>query len=236
LNPLLGWPVYLDTISLQRKLVLSRRGGYCYEQNLLFKHALETIGFHVTGLAARVTWNNPEGVVLPRTHMLLRVDLAGSAYIADVGFGGLTLTAPLRLEQDVEQPTPHEPFRLITEEDELVLQAKLSQTWRSLYRFTLQPQMLADYEMANFYVSSHPKSRFVNALIAAKSMKDRRYALLNNELAVHYLNGKTERTVLASAGEIRATLEGPIGLSLPATAEVDAVLQRVAEFTIGKVF
>src|SRR5262245_50104197 len=56
LNPFLGWSVPLDTASLQEKLVDNRRGGYCYEQNLFFKHVLETIGFRVTGLAARVVW------------------------------------------------------------------------------------------------------------------------------------------------------------------------------------
>ena len=106
LNPVLGWPVHLDAVSLQQKLIHSRRGGYCYEQNLLLRHALETIGFNVIGLAARVSWNTSEGEVLPRTHMLLRIDLDGQAYIADVGFGGQTLTAPLRLELEIEQSTP----------------------------------------------------------------------------------------------------------------------------------
>src|ERR1700721_1849966 len=63
LNPLLGWPVHLDAASLQQKLIDDRRGGYCYEQNQLFRHAPEAVGFKVTGLAARVSWNTPEGVV-----------------------------------------------------------------------------------------------------------------------------------------------------------------------------
>jgi N-hydroxyarylamine O-acetyltransferase len=69
LNPLLGRPVLLDVVSLQEKLVHSRRGGYCYEQNHLFRHALENIGFKTTGLAARVLWNiillDPIGLNLP---------------------------------------------------------------------------------------------------------------------------------------------------------------------------
>src|SRR2546430_1492720 len=110
LNPFLKWPVNLDIASLQQKLIHDKRGGYCYEQNLLFRHALETIGFGVVGLAARVSWNTPEDVVLPRTHMLLRIDLDGQAHIADVGFGGLTLTAPLRLGLETGEPTPHGLF------------------------------------------------------------------------------------------------------------------------------
>jgi len=229
LNPLLAWPVDLNPTDLQEKLIHNRRGGYCYEQNLLFRHALETLGFHVTGLAARVSWNNPEGVVLPRTHMLLRVDVNGRTYIADVGFGNLTLTTPLRLESDVEQTTPHEPFRIVESGGEFVLQAKVRDTWNPLYSFTLQPQLMPDYEMANWYVSRHPKSRFVNGLIVARAAPERRYALLNNEFAIHYPNGKTERRALATVAEIREVLEGPMGLRLPAAPELDIALHRLTE-------
>jgi len=110
LNPFLGWPVPLDTASLQEKLVNSRRGGYCYEQNLFFKHVLETIGFRVTGLAARVVWNMTPDVVLPRTHMLMRVEARGESFIADVGFGSLTLTAPLRLQLETRSTRRTVPF------------------------------------------------------------------------------------------------------------------------------
>src|SRR5690242_16068770 len=48
LTPLFGHPVALDLESLQCKMVQGRRGGYCFEQNLLFKAALDTLGFHAT--------------------------------------------------------------------------------------------------------------------------------------------------------------------------------------------
>src|SRR6266702_3000386 len=73
LNPLMKWPVRLDAPSLQQKLVRDGRGGYCYEQNVLFSHALKALGFHVTGLAARVLWNAHEATITTRTHMLLRI-------------------------------------------------------------------------------------------------------------------------------------------------------------------
>ena len=52
LDTLSGRPVRLDVGSLERKLVQSRRGGYCFEQNLLFKHVLGALGFTATALAA----------------------------------------------------------------------------------------------------------------------------------------------------------------------------------------
>ncbi len=159
--------------------------------------------------------------------MLMRVDIEGRSYIADVGFGGVTLTAPLELRPEIEQPTPHEPFRLMPSGEEFVLQARLGHAWRSLYRFTLQEQLLADYEMANWCVSCHPKSRFVNGLIAARPASDRRFTLENNDFAVHYLRGGTERRTLTTASELRDVLEGPMGLILPAAPELEAVLGRL---------
>jgi N-hydroxyarylamine O-acetyltransferase len=139
----------------------------------------------------------------------------------------LTLTAPLLLEPDIEQATPHEPFRLISAGQEFVMQAKLGETWRPLYRFDLQEQLLPDYEVTNWYLSNHPDSHFVNGLIAARATPDCRYGLRNNELAVHHLNGNTERRVLATANELRAALEGTFRLTLPEAPELDEALGRL---------
>ncbi|MGF1627728.1 MAG: arylamine N-acetyltransferase, partial [Alphaproteobacteria bacterium] len=117
LDPFLGRPVHLESAPLYGKLLAGGRGGYCFEQNRLFADALEGLGFAVTGLAARVLWNGPEDAVTPRSHMLLRVDFGDDVWIADVGFGAMTLTAPLRLVRDQVQETPHEPFRLLQAPD-----------------------------------------------------------------------------------------------------------------------
>src|SRR5690606_6183767 len=98
LDPFLGRAVALDLATLEAKLIHGRRGGYCYEQNLLLMQVLRALGFRVGGLAARVLWNRPKDALTPRTHMLLRIDLDGRTWLADVGFGGLTQTAPLLLE------------------------------------------------------------------------------------------------------------------------------------------
>lgn len=229
LNPLMGWPVRLDVESLQQKMVRDGRGGYCFEQNLLLKYALDALGFRVKGLAARVLWNAPEGVVPPRSHMLLLVDLDDRRYIVDAGFGGVTLTGPLRLESDIEQSTPHEPFRLVEAGDELIEQVRIGGHWVSLYRFNLCEHLLPDYEMANWYLSTHPASRFVTGLLAARPAPDRRYGLLNNQLTVHYRNGGKERRVMTSVAVMRETLEEAFHIVLPDAPELDAVLARMIE-------
>ena len=231
LNPLMRWPVRLDIESLQQKLVRDGRGGYCYEQNLLFSHALKALGFQVTGLAARVLWNEPDATIVPRSHMLLCVGLNEKPYIADVGFGILTPTGPLRLEPDIEQATPHEPFRLIRAGQEFVMQAKIRGDWKTLYRFDLQEQLVSDYEVSNWYVSTHPDSIFVTGLMAARPAQDRRYALRNNEFVVHHLNGSTDRHILTSVTEMRETLERAFRITVPDALEIDAALARLTSQT-----
>lgn len=226
LSPLLGLPVPLDAPSLFRKLVHEGRGGYCFEHNLLFKDALTALGFEVTGLAARPLLNAPAGVVPPRGHMLLLVEVGGVPHLADVGFGGLTLTGPLRLEPDIEQATPHEPFRLARAGDEFQVQAKVQGGWRTLYGFGLQEQLRPDYEVTSWYLSHHPASPFVTGLIAARAAADRRYALRDNALAVHHLDGATDRRTLTSAAELRAALEELFLLTLPTTPELEAALVK----------
>ena len=228
LDPLLGWPVSLDVESLQAKLVAGGRGGWCFEHNTLLRHALETLGFSVRCLAARVLWNAPPGGPIgPRSHMLLLVDLGGSLYIADVGFGGNVLTAPLRLEPHIAQPTPHEPHRLLPLESGFVLEFALAGQWKPLYRFTMEPQFPSDYEVSNWYLCHHPSSFFRQILIGARVTADGRYALRNNALAIHR-NDKTEKRTLADAAALRSSLENDFTIRLPESPELATLLERVS--------
>lgn len=227
LDPLLRRPVPLDLAALQAKMLSGRRGGYCFEQNRLFMTALEALGFRVTGLLARVLWMVAPDRPVPRTHMTLRVEIEGIDHIADVGFGGQTPTGPLRLAADIEQATPHEPFRLLGDGDGFRMEGKLGGEWRPLYRFDLQPQTPADYEMGNWYTSTHPQSRFLNNLIAARPTADRRYALLNREFAVHHLGGPSERRRLADAREVQRVLDEVFEVTPPDGADLGAALARL---------
>lgn len=107
LDVLLPREIQLDDQSLEDKLVIARRGGYCFEQNGVFERVLRELGFNVRSLLGRVVLSNPPALP-PRTHRLLLVELEGEKWIADVGFGGQTLTAPIRLMPDIMQTTPHE--------------------------------------------------------------------------------------------------------------------------------
>lgn len=227
-DPLLGLVPGLDIASLQRKLVHDGRGGWCFEQNLLLSAALTALGFRVRQLGARVLWGGPADRVAARSHMLLRIDLDEGPYIADVGFGAMTLTGPLRLVPGVEQTTPHEPFRLIRAGDDLRLEARLGETWTALYRFDQQAQFLPDYEVSNYYLSKAPSSHFIHGLMVARHDPDRRHTLRNNQIAVHHRDGATERRRLTDAAALRDALEDTFRLHLPDTPALGPLLEHFA--------
>lgn len=226
LDPLLGRSPRLDIDSLQRKLVRSRRGGYCFEHNTLFGRALRALGFRVTGLGGRVVWNRPDDTPPPRSHMILRVTLDDGIYLVDVGFG-LSPTGPLLFEPGLEQQTPHEPFRLLKDGETYTLQAKLIGKWQSFYQFDLQPQEAIDYEVANHYVSTWPTSHFVTSLIAARAAPDRRYGLRGNQLSIRPLAGEAEQRTLATAAEIREALGDLFSIDVPEPARFDETIARL---------
>ena len=107
LDVLLGRPIIARPAALEAKLVYGGRGGYCFEHNTLMAAALEALGLQGDrpGRAGAVG-PLPDDPPLPRTHMALRVDLPRGPYLVDVGFGGLTKTAPLRDASAMSSRTP----------------------------------------------------------------------------------------------------------------------------------
>ena len=206
----------------------SGRGGYCYEHNLLFMHVLKALGFAVAGSRRPRASGRAGGRRSRRAPICCCASIStGRRHIADVGFGGTTLTAPLCLDCDGAQRTAHEPFRLMRAGDEFVLQAEIGGSWRSLYRFDLQEQFLPDYEIVNWYQCTSPNSYFTANLMAARPVPGARYALRNAELSVHHLDGRSERRVLRTPAELRDTLAGTFGLTLANAAGLDALLTRL---------
>lgn len=225
LDPIMKSPVRLELRNLEQKLLFEKRGGYCFEHNLLFKAMLEDLGFTVTGLAARVLWGHAEDTERPATHMVLLVDVGGTDYLADVGFGGMTLTAPLRLRAESEQETPHETFRLMGGDPVWRLQVQIGEEWRDVYEFDLAERTFEDFVALNDKIQGDPNFR--DNLIAARSDKGRRISLRNRDLRIHQADGSTEHRVLEGVPQVKDALSGLFGIALPQAEKLDAALLRV---------
>ena len=171
LDPMRGVPVSLDLADLERKLVTERRGGYCFEHNLLFAAALGALGVPAEPMLARVgPRENPDRTL---SHLFLRVRDGGAAWHADVGFGSGTLTEPVPFGPGEEFAQLGWRRRIIAGGDELVLQASRDDGgWRDVYSFVPIPARRIDIEVNNWYVSTNPTSRFVHGLVITRHRDD----------------------------------------------------------------
>lgn len=231
LDPLLGVPVDdLSPQALADKLIRRRRGGYCYEQNGLMGYALTAIGFRVRRLGGRVVWMLPPDTPLgAQTHTLLAVTFPGSqgSYLVDVGFGGQTLTSPIRLETGNAQQTTHEPYRLGDRGDGLVLEAEIRGEWQPLYVFGTQAVPQIDLVVGSWYVSTHPSSHFVTGLMVALTTADARYNLAGRNLTIHRAEG-SEKIRLDDAAAVLDVLDERFGIDVAGLGERAALEARIA--------
>ena len=210
LDPHCGVPVSLAGEDLERKLVAGRRGGYCFEQNLLLKAALEALGADVDVLLARVRIGAPPGLIRPRSHVLLRVRAEGESWHADVGFGLGSLLEPIPFGPGAVHEQSGWRYRVVAEGPQMVLQTELDDGWVDLYAFVPEPVPHIDLETSNWYTSTHPRSPFVAGLV----------------VTAHRADGT--RTSLSDWSELSITEQTPAATSVTAVAW-DAVPELLDE-------
>jgi len=214
----MGLPIQLDLASLQEKLVLRKRGGYCFEQNTLFHAVLTEIGFDVIACEARVRLGTPS--ILPRTHMMLLATLEGTPWLCDVGFGGEGLLRPVCLD-GVPCPQFENTYRVLQEGALRVLQSLHGDTWEDLYAFLPEPRYPVDFELANHYTSTHPDSRFVKTLTAQLPGPQVR-RILRDRTYIEIRGGQSETCELA-ASDVIPMLRTTFGIEVPKGAKFRAL-------------
>jgi N-hydroxyarylamine O-acetyltransferase len=209
----LGNPIDLDPARVFEKLVLRRRGGYCFEQNGLLLEVLRTLGFTVRPVAARVF--SETTLEKPRTHMALFVEVGARTFLVDVGFGNANPLAPLPFEPGRERDLHGEAYR-ITEipwtgkalgaPPAFDLETKKPDgSWKPLYRISLEEQRHADFVMASWFCSAHPDSPFVRRKLVALPEVGTRRVMLDRELEVRR-GGVSEKKTIEGDDAYRAVL------------------------------
>jgi N-hydroxyarylamine O-acetyltransferase len=221
-----GQPIVLQIAALYDKIVLRRRGGFCYELNGMFAWLLRQLEYQVTLLSAEVA--ESEGTFSPAyDHLALLVhQVDGADWLADVGFGD-SFRTPLRMEPDVEQDGGDgHTYRLRMSQNRDHAQAEQGQypywlveqrgdnsdaQWNPVYRFTLWPHALADFAERCIYQQTSPDSHFTLKRLCSLALPAGRRSLSDLRL-ITTLDGKREERLLSSKDEYRAVLAERFGV------------------------
>jgi N-hydroxyarylamine O-acetyltransferase len=217
----------LDLAGLQDKLVRQRRGGYCFEQNTLFRAVLQAIGFEVRPMEARVLAGAAPDVVTARTHLATRVRLAGTDFRADVGCSTIAPLAPLALASRVEQRAGTGSYRFADVGDDLLLQRLAAGGWVDAYRLLPTAPQAIDCEMGNWFVATWPQSKLAHNLLVGRAIDGGRLRLFNRTLSAFQPESAApvERE-LQTRAEFADVLADGFGLDV-APADLDGVMAAI---------
>jgi N-hydroxyarylamine O-acetyltransferase len=193
----LGKPIQLTERALWEKIIVHKRGGFCYELNGLFAWLLKQIGYDVTYLNGRV-YNaaGKRGREFDHLTLLVEIPTQSTRWLADVGFGD-SFVEPLKLELEGEQTQGLRAYRLERVDDGIDLwQRDFSGNWSRQYFFDLQPRVFpTDYESTCLYHQTSPKSSFTHNSIVSRLTPDGRITFDNKQLIITKNGQRTTKLV-----------------------------------------
>jgi len=205
LEPYMDRPVGIDPASTFEKMVVKKRGGYCFEQNSLLCTALNAAGIKTYSVQARVGNQNGFGQPLHRMNI---AQADGVRYVADVGYGGDCFVLPLELKLDVEQSDGRNTYRVVkhtTPECDYAVQILKDGKFTNLLGFIDKPAPDGDFEVCSFYTNFSPKSGFKLFLMCARpTLEGGKYTLFNRAGSYTDPEGNVERFELNSDEEFVA--------------------------------
>ncbi|MEV6242028.1 arylamine N-acetyltransferase [Lentzea sp. NPDC051838] len=177
--------VELEIPWLYDKIVVQRRGGFCYELNGLFAELLRDLGHSVELMAAKVF--NGETFGPPFDHLTLLVD---GEWLCDVGFGSFS-THPLRWESREDQRDPAGVFRLVDHDGDV----DVYNGDELRYRIERRPRSLAEFVPTCWWQQTSPESNFRIAPRATILTPSGRLTVTNEKVVVTENGHKTSTPV-----------------------------------------
>ncbi|HEX3530246.1 MAG TPA: arylamine N-acetyltransferase [Thermoanaerobaculia bacterium] len=208
-----GEPIELADEALFDKVVVRRRGGFCYELNGLFAALLRSLGFEVVMLSAGVM--RASGDFSPDfDHMALLVNHQ-ERWLVDVGFGDL-FRQPLRLDERGPQIQDGSTYRIDPDEEGrmTLLRSDGDGPWNGQYRFSLEPHVYADFAERCIYQETSPESHFKQRRICSLATPDGRVSLSEMKL-ITTRNGERLERELTDEAEYAELLKELFGIVIP---------------------
>lgn len=214
LDVVVGRDIILSPDHLFRKIIEGKRGGYCFELNLLFASLLRSLGFEPKSVMGRVWLRNPMQMP-PRNHLAHLLRLEGKTYLTDVGFGALAPRVPLDIHSSQEIEDGDGVVRVInTQPNEYMVQRKVDGLWENQYSFEDIDISHDDIEIASFYMSKSKSSHFYHHRFVGIFTENGRMGLFENKLTRRVGINTVESTEILTQEEWLAVLKDRFDLEL----------------------
>ncbi|TNE56035.1 MAG: acetyltransferase [Bacteroidetes bacterium] len=195
--------IVLDTGRIFNKIVLNRRGGFCYELNGLFYALLQEAGFASKRISGRV-YDKEKGYGEEFDHLAILTTIGPADYLVDVGFGEFVFH-PLRLEAGLIQQDERGTFRIDRYDGDYYRVSKLvGGEAVPQYIFTTRERQYREFEAMCTYHQTSPDSHFTQKRFLGIPVPNGRITLAGNTLKI--VTGDTVREQEIGEAEFRDVL------------------------------
>ena len=183
----------LESSDVYEKIVIRKRGGYCFELNKLFYELLKASGFQAIPVGVRILWKKEK--LPPMLHRATLVTLGSDMYYCDIGYGGPGPKHPVKLEDGIHEEKGGE-FRIMMEPEgtngEILIERRKGNTYLPLLRFRMSPTLEVDFELMNFYCATSPDVMFTQKRVLSRNTLGGSVALTGNVLSIQHADGSLD--------------------------------------------
>lgn len=206
-------PITLDIDRIFEKVILNKRGGFCYELNGIFYELLHTIGFEVRRLAARVFNATKQEYGIEFDHLVNMVQIGKYQYLVDVGFGEFSLRPlPILLQKEIRDHRG--TFRIVNHNlDIFRVEKRNKDKWEPEYIFTDQACHYQDFEQACQYHQTSSESNFTKKKVCSIATPEGRITLNGDKLKIRH-GEREEITPIVDEAEFLKHLKEQFGIVL----------------------
>lgn len=196
-------PILLDKDKFYEKIIVNRRGGFCYELNGLLFELLNALGYENKLVSARVF--DGEGFGPEYDHLAILTKIGGEEYLVDAGFGDF-IAEPLKFVLDEDQRDENGLFKFQKHDAEYFeVFKKKGEEWESDYLFKVKARDLSEFaEMCAFHQTS-PESHFTQNKLCSIMTADGRKTLTDKKF-IQTKNGEKSETEISSEDEFNEIL------------------------------
>jgi N-hydroxyarylamine O-acetyltransferase len=200
----------IDLNNLFDKIVIRKRGGFCYELNGLFYDLLKKLGFTVKMVSARVYMDDSFSPEFD--HMALIVTIEEENYLVDVGFGEFSFH-PVKIKLNSESVDPRGIFKLEAPDASIVVKKKNEAgDFIPEYSFSEMEREPEEFAERCNYHQTNPASHFMQNRICSLPTLHGRISLSGNKLKITE-NGSVTEQILNNENEVHQVLKDRFGIN-----------------------